>query len=121
MNGSLVQNAELICGVRVGESGQPIKIAPPPTLCMYNTVQGSRVTSRGGRYKRIYHLCVQPPCMCISAGVQVLGGVLGRLTRCEVLYHSSPERMSKYQLLQARDQFRAAGPPSGVVVRLCFK
>ena len=33
-----------------------------------------------------------------------------------MLYHSSPERMSKYQLLQARDQFRSAGPPAGVFV-----
>ncbi len=46
----------------------------------------------------------------------MLDGVLGRLTRCEVLYHSSPERMSTYQLLQARAQFRTAGPPAGVVV-----
>ena len=47
---------------------------------------------------------------------QVLSNVLGRLSRCGVLYHSSPERMSKYQLLTARDQFRIGGPPAGVMV-----
>jgi len=48
--------------------------------------------------------------------VQVLGSVLGRLCSYSVLYHASPERMSKYQLLQARDKFRASGPPEGIMV-----
>ena len=46
-------------------------------------------------------------------------GVMGRLSKSGVIYHSSPERMSKYQLLNARDQFRAAGPPTGVLVCMC--
>ena len=47
---------------------------------------------------------------------QVLSGVVSRLSRHNLLYHSNPDRLGKYQLLQSRDQFRQAGPPPGVQV-----
>ena len=50
---------------------------------------------------------------------QVLSGVVSRLSRLGLLYHSNADRMSKYQILQARDQYRM-NPPStaaGVHVR----
>ena len=43
---------------------------------------------------------------------QVLSGVVGRLARLGLLYHSNAERISKYQILQARDQYRM-NPPQG--------
>ena len=48
--------------------------------------------------------------------MQVLNGVINRLARYGVIYHSNTEKMSKYQLLRARDQFRINGAPSGVMV-----
>ena len=44
---------------------------------------------------------------------QVLSGVVGRLARLGLLYHSNADRISKYQILQARDQYRT-NPPQGV-------
>ena len=54
--------------------------------------------------------------------IQVLNGVVGRLFRYKVIYHSSVERMSKFQMLHARDQFRQNGSssPAGVMVRELF-
>ena len=43
---------------------------------------------------------------------QVLSGVVGRLARLGLLYHSNADRISKYQILQARDQYRM-NPPQG--------
>ena len=43
---------------------------------------------------------------------QVLSGVVGRLARLGLLYHSNADRISKYQILQARDQYRM-NPPRG--------
>ena len=54
--------------------------------------------------------------MCTCLCVQVLTKVIGRLASYRVLYHGNAERMSKYQLLSARDQFRSGPPPSGVTV-----
>jgi len=50
---------------------------------------------------------------------QVLSGVVSRLARLGLLYHSNADRMSKYQILQARDQYRMSPPPgaAGVHVR----
>ena len=50
--------------------------------------------------------------------LQVLSGVINRLFRYGVIYHSNCERMSKYQLLHARDQFRINGCPAGVAVSI---
>jgi len=45
--------------------------------------------------------------------------VVSRLARLGLLYHSNADRMSKYQILQARDQYRMSPPPgaAGVHVR----
>ena len=43
---------------------------------------------------------------------QVLSGVVSRLARLGLLYHSNADRISKYQILQARDQYRM-NPPQG--------
>lgn len=55
--------------------------------------------------------------MHVPYSLQVLSGVVGRLSRYGVIYHSNTDRMSKYQLLHARDQFRMNHcPPTGVMV-----
>ncbi len=51
-----------------------------------------------------------------EAAPQILSGVLGRLVQYGVFYQSSPDRITKYQLLQGRDKFRAAGTLSGAMV-----
>ena len=45
--------------------------------------------------------------------------MVSRLARLGLLYHSNADRMSKYQILQARDQYRMSPPPgaAGVHVR----
>lgn len=62
--------------------------------------------------KNVQNLCYNAAC----CSVQVLNGVINRLARYGVIYHSNTERMSKYQLLRAREQFRINGAPSGVMV-----
>ena len=47
---------------------------------------------------------------------QVLEGVVGRLANRGLVYSSNPDRLSKFALLQARDNFRHC-PPSGPVRR----
>ena len=56
------------------------------------------------------------PSLSLPHHPQVLSGVVSRLSQYRLLYHSHPDRLGKFQILQARDQFRLAGPPQGVHV-----
>ena len=50
----------------------------------------------------------------VSLCIQMLSNVVGRLAKLGLLYCSDPEKLGKYQVLQARDKYRH-NPPSSVV------
>ena len=50
-----------------------------------------------------------------NAFLKVLSGVVGRLAKHGVVYSANPERLSKFGLLQSRDEFRKC-PPANVHV-----